>query len=75
MLSLPVGVAGGTTVFVCGGLSLERFPLRWRLLVGCALSAGGSLLLSFAHERTDYWKFMFPAFLIGSSGSAFIYVR
>lgn len=62
-------------MFVCGGLSLEKFPLRWRLLLGAAMSAGGSLLLSFAHVSSDYWKFMFPAFLIGSSGSAFIYVR
>jgi len=32
------------------------------------MSAGGSLLLSFAKDRSDYWPLMLPGFLIGSSG-------
>jgi hypothetical protein len=67
--SLPIGISGGASIVIGGAIPPKLFPLRWRLVSGSILSAGGALMLAFAHTKHDYWRLMFPAFIIGSSGT------
>lgn len=73
--SLPLGVAAGITIFVLIPILSKFFQLRTIILIGCILLIPSNILMAFAHTRDRYWSYNFPAFILGTSGSAILFVN
>ncbi|KAL7417957.1 major facilitator superfamily domain-containing protein [Mrakia frigida] len=71
---LPMGIVALVTVIGSAAIPPTVFNLRWRLVSGSIVSAGGVLILSFAYNEEDYWRLCFPGFVVGSIGAALLYV-
>jgi nitrate/nitrite transporter NarK len=71
--AIPVGVV---CVLVAGTGSLtQRIEPRWLILAALALAVAGTALFQFCDQPSDYWKYTFPGFILGSSGSILVYIN
>ncbi|KXN81360.1 hypothetical protein AN958_04747 [Leucoagaricus sp. SymC.cos] len=64
---LPLGLLG----FPMNGLSsalLQKVPLKWVIIAGQVVGLAGTILLPFADSGAHYWRYVFPAFCLGTSG-------
>ncbi|EJD41438.1 hypothetical protein AURDEDRAFT_115503 [Auricularia subglabra TFB-10046 SS5] len=71
---LPVGTVTGF-VMIFSGRWTERFQKKYVLLVSSVFLIAGSALLPFTGNPANYWKYDFPAFVIGSIGCALLFVN
>ncbi|KAJ3528558.1 hypothetical protein NM688_g7983 [Phlebia brevispora] len=70
---IPIGALAFATSF-SGPLS-ERFSPKYVLLAGQALLVVATVLLALADSPDKYWPYVFPAFMIGSTGAMLSYVH
>ncbi|KAG8720151.1 hypothetical protein FRC09_010038 [Ceratobasidium sp. 395] len=71
---LPLGIVGG--FIMINGARIARLG-RPKILIlgGLALSLSASLMLPFSAKlRDQYWPLVFPAFIIGTAGTAIVFV-
>jgi drug/metabolite transporter (DMT)-like permease len=64
---LPLGLIGFVVVPMTTFFQ-RQFALKWIINAGLFLAIVGNILLPFVDSPHRYWRFAFPAFLIGSSG-------
>lgn len=59
------------------GISSERIVhhmnIKVALIAGLSLGTVGNILLGFYQEEDQYWRFLFPAFIIGVMGLSSCY--
>ncbi|OBZ72813.1 putative MFS-type transporter EfpA [Grifola frondosa] len=70
---IPLGVMAFAMSFT-GSLSRKVNP-KWIILCGECLCIVATLLLAFADRPQRYWPFVFPAFVLGSSGAMLTYTH
>ncbi|OBZ76356.1 hypothetical protein A0H81_02916 [Grifola frondosa] len=51
----------------------DHFSTKWIVLAGDILLIAATILLTFADSPSDYWRFAFPAFIIGSIGGTLVF--
>ncbi|KZO93085.1 MFS general substrate transporter [Calocera viscosa TUFC12733] len=71
---LPLGVSTGLIITLLAILPEAKHPKR-HILGGFVLLITGSLLLPFARGLENYWRFLFPAWVIGSVGNSIVLVN
>jgi nitrate/nitrite transporter NarK len=65
---LPISAMAFVMSFT-GSLS-RTFSPKWLILVGLSLSMVSTILMAFGGGKPeDYWPYVFPAFVLGSSGA------
>lgn len=70
----PIGITGFAASFT-GPLS-RIFSPKWIILTGIFLSMVASILLAFGGGKPeDYWSYVFPALVLGSSGVSLTFVH
>lgn len=69
---LPFGIGAWLISFVIGKLP-NYFSYKQILLTGLTLAGVATTLLPFADVPTTYWRFAFPAFLIGTVGMQIVF--
>ncbi|KIM87717.1 hypothetical protein PILCRDRAFT_258683 [Piloderma croceum F 1598] len=70
---LPIGVMAFLASFT-GSLSRVINP-KWMIITGQLLVIIATLLLAFADRAGRYWTFVFPGFVIGSTGAMLCYTH
>ncbi|KIM88023.1 hypothetical protein PILCRDRAFT_63090 [Piloderma croceum F 1598] len=70
---LPIGVMAFVASFT-GSLSRVIDP-KWMIITGQVLVTIATLLLAFADRPDRYWTFVFPGFVIGSTGAMLCYTH
>ncbi|KAG8746848.1 hypothetical protein FRC10_003370 [Ceratobasidium sp. 414] len=71
---LPLGIVGGF-IMINGGRIARLSRPKLLILGGLTFSLASSLMLPFsAHLRDQYWPLVFPAFIIGTAGTAVVFV-
>lgn len=71
---LPLGIATGITITLLATLPATRHPKRY-ILGGFVLLIVGSVLLPFARGLENYWRYLVPAWVIGSVGNSLVLVN
>ncbi|KAG9110293.1 hypothetical protein FRC07_008204 [Ceratobasidium sp. 392] len=71
---LPLGIVGGF-IMINGGRIARLGRPKILILSGLTLSLAASLMLPFSAKlRDQYWPLVFPAFIIGTAGTAVVFV-
>ncbi|KAJ8581984.1 MFS general substrate transporter [Rhizopogon salebrosus TDB-379] len=71
---LPISAMAFVMSFT-GSLS-RTFSPKWLILVGLSLSMVSTILMAFGGGKPeDYWPYVFPAFVLGSSGAMLTYTH
>lgn len=73
--SLPFGLTAFVIIFVLWGPIQKRISEKTLVVLEGGLIIVGTILLAFADRSSRYWSFVFPAFIIGSSGNALLYAH
>ncbi|KAF8510477.1 MFS general substrate transporter [Hysterangium stoloniferum] len=71
---LPIGVLGIAVMASSGGLS-NTFESKTIILTGQGLTLVATTLLPFANSPSRYWSYVFPAFCIGTTGTALTFTH
>ncbi|EIN11084.1 MFS general substrate transporter [Punctularia strigosozonata HHB-11173 SS5] len=71
---LPVGVLA-IVVIACAPILKSFIGSKAIILVGLTFIVAATSLLPFADRKSRYWTFAFPAFTIGTTGVAMIFVH
>lgn len=71
---LPMGVSAWLISFITGRLP-HWFAHKYILLAGLLLSVIATILLPFGDSPAKYWRYDFPAFIIGSIGMMIIFAN
>ncbi|KAF5387421.1 hypothetical protein D9757_007779 [Collybiopsis confluens] len=69
---LPISLTG-VPVIILSDVLQKKFPLKWVTLAGMIITVAGTVLLPFADAKDKYWRFAFPALLIGTAGVSMIF--
>lgn len=72
-LRVPLSLSALAITFT-GPLSRVIVP-KWFILLGSFMTIVATILLPFASTPDTYWRFVFPAFVIGSAGMQLIYTH
>jgi len=71
---LPLGIPTGLVITVLAILPEAKHP-KHVMLVGFVLMIAGTTLLPFARGLHNYWRILFPAWILGSTGVALVIVN
>jgi nitrate/nitrite transporter NarK len=69
---IPVGITSAITGYVG---SFRTSSLKHVLLAAQALLLISTVLLAFADSPDKYWTFVFPAFVVGSTGAMMTFTQ
>ncbi|THU85952.1 MFS general substrate transporter [Dendrothele bispora CBS 962.96] len=64
---LPINVTG-LLALVVSDVGQKNFRLKWVILAGMFIAMVGTVLLPFADSQSRYWGFVFPGFVLGTTG-------
>ncbi|EIN04578.1 MFS general substrate transporter [Punctularia strigosozonata HHB-11173 SS5] len=70
---LPVGIVAFAASWT--GSWAKRVSPKWIIMAGEGLMIIATILMAFASAREAYWPFVFPAFLLGSTGATLAYTH
>ncbi|TXT09246.1 hypothetical protein VHUM_02720 [Vanrija humicola] len=70
--TLPQGIIALFVTILLGAVPVLVSRPRWTIAAGLLLGATGYVLMAQPHNYVgkDYWRWLFPAFIIGSGGNA-----
>ncbi|WOO78243.1 putative MFS-type transporterc [Vanrija pseudolonga] len=73
--SLPEGIIALFVTILLGAVPVLVSRPKWTITVGLLLGATGYVLMAQPHTYvgTEYWRWIFPAMIIGSGGNAAIF--
>lgn len=75
LFRLPFGITAFITIFFLWNILQRNFSDRTLATFECLLILSGTILLTFADRSSRYWSFIFPAFILGSSGNNLLYAH
>ncbi|THU95607.1 MFS general substrate transporter [Dendrothele bispora CBS 962.96] len=69
---LPINIMG-VFALVVGDFAQKTFRLKWVICTGMVITMAGTALLPFGNSPDKYWRFIFPGFLLGTTGVTFAF--
>ncbi|KAJ8495123.1 hypothetical protein ONZ45_g13001 [Pleurotus djamor] len=69
---LPISLMGIPFIIISDILQ-KTLRLKYVIMVGMLITVAGTVLLPFADSREHYWRFAFPALLLGTAGVTVVF--